>query len=132
MKSELLDVELLQFFRDYNQLLELQLRGVRTLIALTFDQASAEDIAAVQHSKAAIAIVNGLRSNSAMNQRLDHVLDAMQLMGQALQKLATNPAGTSHDPGVSAARINLLSDIYRKYSLPEERETFHKVFGRPT
>lgn len=76
------------------------------------------------------SLMGVVSADDIIQQRLNHVLSGVRHFNAALIAMIQDKQTMTLE-GVTSFRNRVLSDIYRTYTMNDEREIFHRIFGRP-
>lgn len=78
-----------------------------------------------------LSVVGSLSIDDVLGQRLTHAMASIRLLNKALSEVISNFETYQHPQEVKVLRNKLLNAVYTSYTSEDEREVFHRVFGRP-
>ena len=77
------------------------------------------------------SLVGSLSYDDVIGQRLAHIIDAIDTLNKGISEYVKNPSGRNDSRAVTYLRNKILTETYLRYTTEEEKEVFHRIFGRP-
>jgi hypothetical protein len=78
-----------------------------------------------------LCVMGSVSNDDVVKQRLDHIIASLQEFNRVVGKVIEGYATEMNLKNVQGICTKLVTQIYKSYSSEEEREIFHKVFGKP-
>lgn len=78
-----------------------------------------------------LCVMGSVSNDDVVKQRLDHIIYSLREFNKAVEKVIEDNASQMNSKNVQTVCATLMTQIYRSYSSQEEREIFHKIFGKP-
>ena len=76
-------------------------------------------------------VIGSLSIDDVLGQRLTHAITSIRILKDALSEVISNYEMYQNPSEVKILRNKILNAVYGTYSSEDEREVFHRIFGKP-